>query len=251
MPAGPLLPRPARPMSMGTMSPLSRVLLAGLLLAGLPACLKPGPRIPFDHGRGYMILATASQRWVNDRYVHGYVPYGIEVVSMTPGTAGWGWEFSAHLGEDTGEDKERKVFRPTFQPSNQRKAFNVSVPTERDTDFYEVSAGVRQAFFLDSRIQPYFGVGGTVFYLHERDDLEGTFVLTNPSNPAEMVTVSAVDESEREWNFGLYMRTGLAWRLFGDPEGKRIGTFFTTDLRGVLGTYFSSVEFVFGFGFGR
>ncbi|HEX6882798.1 MAG TPA: hypothetical protein VF530_05420 [Planctomycetota bacterium] len=232
-------------------SHLSRALLAGAVLALLPACLKPGPRIPFDHGRGYMVLATASQRWLNDRYVHGYVPYGLEVVSMTPGSAGWGWEFSAHLADDTGEDKERKVFRPTFQPSGQRVKFNVSVPTERDTEFYEVSAGVRQAFFLDSRIQPYFGVGTSVFYLRERDDLEGTFVLTNPNNPAETATVTAVDESEREWNFGVYMRTGLAWRLTGDQEGKRLGTFFTTDLRGMLGTYFSSVEFVFGFGFGR
>ena len=244
---------------MARMSPqprshLSRPLLAGAVLALLPACLKPGPRIPFDHGRGYMVLATASQRWLNDRYVHGYVPYGIEVVSMTPGSAGWGWEFSAHLGEDTGEDKERKVFRPTFDNGNggtRTIKYNVSVPTERTTEFYEVSAGVRQAFFLDSRVQPYFGVGGTVFYLYERDIMAGTFELTDPNPPNDTATVTAVNESEREWNFGIYMRTGLAWRLFGDPEGKRIGTFFTTDLRGMLGTYFSSVEFVFGFGFGR
>lgn len=233
------------------MSPPSRAVLCGLLLAALlPGCLKPGPRIPFDTDRGYMILATSGGRSTDDRYIHGYPPTGIEVVSLVPGTAGWGWEFSVRLGDNTGKDKERKQIRGQL-PSGLNYKFNASVEVERESDLVDFSAGVRQTYRLDSNLQPFFGVGLSFIPAHHEDTIGGTFLIQNPNDPNDFEVVDVPDETSRDYNLGLYLRSGLAWRINGNPDGNRLGVFLTSDVRGLVGTVFDYVELNIGLGIGR
>jgi hypothetical protein len=238
-------------MSMGGMSVPPRALLVALLLAaGAPACRTPGPRVPFDTGRGWMALATGGASWTDDRYIHGYTPFGVEFVTLTPGTAGWGWEVSGRFGQDTGEDSERKRVKGTT-PGGANLTADVNVETERESKLYEFYAGVRQVFGPDWRVQPYFGVGAALQRILSEDDLQGTYAIVNPDNANDFFVYTPLDEDSRDWSFGLYARTGLAWRITGDPDGERLSLFFTTDVRGLVAHEFDTIEVNFGLGIGR
>jgi hypothetical protein len=222
------------------------------LAALLSACKTPGPRIPFDTGRGWMAFVSGSERGTNDRYIHSYTPVGIEVITLAPGTSGWGWEVSLRYGEDTGDDKERKQVRSTFStPSAHNQRNNVSVQTERESKLYEFSAGVRQVYWEGARVQPFFGVGASLFRIENEDDLSGTYTIVDLEDGDESFDYVPLDEDSKEWSFGLYLRSGFTWRVTGSPDGDRLSLFLASDVRAFTGYEFDYLELNVGLGIGR
>jgi hypothetical protein len=229
-----------------------RVALVGLVLAGASACASPVPRIPFRESGRWIATVSGSARSTSDRYIHGYVPLGIEIVTQALESSGWGWEVGARFAEDTGQDSERK--RLVFNNVGHKQVLNANFPVERESEIYEFNLGVRQTFFLDSRVQPFVGVGGAFMRINNTDTFTQAFPvppdnIANPPVPG--FNFLPTDEHSHDWNLGLYLRSGLTWRVTGDPEKKGLGTFFTTDVRGMIGHEWDYVELNFGIGIGR
>jgi hypothetical protein len=223
-----------------------------LLALFLGAACQGPPRIPFDEGPGWHIAARSGERYSNDRFISQYNASAIEVFLPAPGSQGWGWEFEVNWGQGEGKDNE-KIRTVVIDDPNDPQNFVTqtlfqSVPDERRTDFYGLSVGVRQVFLPDSIVQPYFGVGGSLFKTKNVDNLDvppppSGFLYQDPQ-PRTVEHFQTVD-------FGFYMHTGLQWRILRDTIRKDSEMLLSLDLRGSLGHEFSFFEVGFGVGYGR
>jgi len=204
------------------------------------ACAGP-PRIPFDEGTGWHASVHSGERWSNDRYIEEYNASGIEVYLPVPGTEGWGWELGASWGSGSGDASEK------INVTRNNVTAVEAVDNHRESDIYELTIGVRQTYFPDSVVQPYFGVGGAVFKTKNVDHFDVAALLADPAvqpKPPEVEHFQTVD-------LALYLRTGLQWRILRDRIRKDSEMLVILDLRGSFGHEFSFVEVSLGVGYGR
>jgi hypothetical protein len=233
--------------------------VAPFLLA-LGACTANKALVPFSQEGGWTAFASSGARTTGDRYIQGYGAHGIELVTPAPGTSGWGWEVGGRNGDVTGYDTELQVFRFFFQPavpgnptivSDQSKEF----PSKREIELWELNVGVRQTFWDDARLRPYFGVGGSLFRIRTEQTLSGTLHVVPPPEAANQTEFDVLprDPHSIDWDysFGLYLRGGFLWRIFGQPEGHGLGTFLSTDVRYQYGHELQYIELNVGIGLGR
>jgi hypothetical protein len=161
---------------------------------------------------------------------------------------------SARYGEDTGEDQERKRLTFNNPNPNHTQVLNASFPVQRESELYEFNLGVRQTFCRESRLQPFVGVGTTFMRINNRDTFLAPHQVPQDDGstpPIPSFPYQPPDERSHDWNLGLYMRTGLVLRLTGDPEKKTLGTFLTTDVRGMFGDEWHYAELNISIGIGR
>jgi len=224
--------------------------IAPLLALPLVAACAGPPRIPFDEGPGWHVSARGAERATNDDFQGTYEAGAIEILLPVPGTSGWGWEFGASWGSSSGDDTEKiHVVRDTDPDPNMvhNVAGSESVPAHRESDIYEISIGVRQTYFPESIVQPYFGVGGSLYKTYNTDHLDLTAL---PPTPPITNRLSEVEHFQTV-DFALYMRTGLQWRILRDQIRKDSEVLLSFDVRGSIGHEFSFVEFSLGLGYGR
>ena len=230
-----------------------RALAAGFLLV---ACKAQVPRIPFQEGGRWVAFVGSGARSTNDRYIKKYGATGIELVTVDPQGSGWGWEVSARYGEDTGVDKETQTFNFFWNVNGQtvRTSQSQAFASQHETELYELNVGARQTFWPDSKLQPYFGVGGSFFRINTKETLSGVLEVQPP--PGSGVDPFNLPPSNpkshlHDNSLGFYLRSGFLWRVFGDPSRKEPGLFASADLRGMLGHEFSYLELNIGLGIGR
>ena len=118
-----------------------------------------------------------------------------------------------------------------------------------ETDVFELSVGTRQTFFLDSRFQPYVGVGGALFKTHNSDHYTGE----DPDSAIPPDPLLPVDQTKHFQTvaWGLYLRTGFVWNVLRDQLREDSEFQLGCDVRGLVGDEFSFVEFSLVFGYGR
>jgi hypothetical protein len=213
-------------------------LLALLLVA---ACAGP-PRIPFDEGTGWHLSAHGGERVTNDDFLGTYSASGVEIYLPVPGTHGWGWELGVTWGSGSGDDTE-EIY---VERSNGAKG-SESVPAHRESDVYGLSVGVRQTYFPDSIVQPYFGVGGSLYKTRNTDDLDLGALSPTPTITNRLSSVEHFNTVDG----ALYLRTGLQWRVLRDQIREDSEALVILDVRGSIGHEFSFVEVSLGVGYGR
>lgn len=208
--------------------------LASLALA---ACATPDPRIPFQYGDSWHVMALSGVRATTDRYIDEHPIVGIEVTRIDPGTNGWGWEAGFRFGTDSGTDTyfER---RPSPPEPNQ-----VVVDVERDSDYYELTLGVRQTYRPEARLQPFFSIGGSLLKSDNVDHYPAYDGTTQDFPPRS--------DHFHKLSLGIYGRMGLMWNVLRDQIRADTEGVISFDVRGLYGDDLSFVEFVLGLGYGK
>jgi hypothetical protein len=183
-----------------------------LLLALLAGCKNPSvlkERIAPDW------LLHTGYRLNNEKVVEDHPVIGLEVATREPGSGGWGIEAGTRFGWGTEDIDPAKG------------------ATERESWFYELTAGVRQTYRGESRARPYFGLGAAWMRNENWQQTLGPEVGFDLNG------------------LGAYAHTGVLWR-FGRPEpGAGRGLLLGLDLRGMLGDDTSYVELALVSGFGQ
>lgn len=219
-----LLPLPGAADELGAMR---RSWLGTTLVLLGAACATPPPRLPFQKGGGDWRASVLSGPWiVNKDFAEDTSVIGLEVVLDYPETGGWSWE-TAFRYATGGDDGERRTSGGTV------------VPSEQEINFYELDLGVRQYYRPGKRLQPYFGVGGSMLYWQS----EEFFIQTGG--------VPTTDHERGEILPGLYGRTGIVLHMLRDQVREDSEFPLALDVRGLLSLDYSYLEFSLSFGFGR
>jgi hypothetical protein len=226
----------------GTMRGSLQAALIGFAVACTPACeTMASRRIPYpETGSGLHVSVVGAERATNERYHGTYHVTGIQVTTLQPGSGGWGWDAAFRWGDTEGEDGERIT-----NQGNTSSGSSIVVDNERESRIYELSLGVRQLYFPDSRLQPYLGVGGSVFKTHNSDHYSGVDPDETPPAPVSL------NKHFQSVGLGLYFTTGLIWNVLRDQLYENTEFVIDMNLRGLLGDEFSFVELSIGFGFGK
>ena len=229
MTPGSPLSRLPRTVTIGRMKRARRAGWLGLLLATSGAgCKTPPPRLPFQGERAHYGISVLGGEWlVNKDFAEDTQVLGLEMVFVEPGTNGWGLETAFRYAEGESDGMRLSSDDVTV------------VPSEREIQFYELDLGVRQSFRLDSRLQPYFGVGGALLQSRSEESF-----LDNAITPK-------TDHERGEIYPGIYMRTGLVWRLLGSVTPGEEALPIGVDVRGLLSVDYSYLELSFSIGAAR
>jgi len=222
-------------------------LVAALGLLGA-ACATAVPRLPFQSDTGnWHVSVVGTERETDDRYLDQHSLLGVQVTTVSPGSGGWGWEFGVQWASNVEGDDSETI--RTSQPNGSGGSMRVdlSVPTHRKSDVYELSLGTRQFFRPDARLQPYFGVGGTFIKVKSVDTFDLSGLPPATQNPQNLLT----EEHHHDNNLGMYFRTGLQWNVLRDQLGKNTEVVISLDLHGMYGSEFSYIELGLGVGFGK
>ena len=225
-------------------------LAAALVLLGA-ACRTPPPRIPFQKGGSDWSASVLASEWVvNKDFGECTRAIGSEVILEYPGTNGWAWELGFRYAEGE-SDGRRLVYGPHSTIPLGAADRTGNVPSEREIQFYELDIGVRQYYPLTSRIQPYFGVGGSI--LHSRSEeffVQPAIASTNVDNPFKVDT-PVRDHERSEYRPGIYGRVGLVVNLLRDQLREDTEFPVAFDVRGLLSIDYSYLEFSVSFGYAR
>lgn len=225
----------------------SRLAATLALLLGA-ACATPAPRLPFQKGGGDWRATVLGGEWiVNKDFGEDTSVIGMEVVLDYPGTGGWSWEggFRYASGDSDGTRTVYDPDTPTLPLGADDKT--LIVDSEREIQFYELAVGVRQTYRPDERLQPYFGVGGSLLYWQS----EESFVQPGIAGSQYPVDTAVRDHERAEYRPGIYTRVGLIWNLLKDQLREDSEFPVVIDVRGMLSVDYSYLEFSLSFGFGR
>lgn len=204
--------------------------LSLLLATSGAACIAPPPRLPFQGERAHYGISVLGGDWtVNKDFGEDTQVVGLETVFVEPGTNGWGLEVGFRYAEGESD-------------GTRETSGGAIVPSEREIQFYEFDLGVRQSYWLESRLQPYFGVGGALLQSRSEEHF-----IDSQGPPPDPKT----DHERSEIFPGIYMRTGLVWRLLGSVTPGEEALPIGVDVRGLLSVDYSYLELSFSFGFAR
>lgn len=217
------------------------------------ACQAPPPRIPFtDDGTTWHASAVGGEWIVNKSFVEDTNYVGLELVLGPPAEGGWAWEFGFRYASGEG-DSSQTVYNPV-NPTNPlgKDDLDLNVDSEIETQFYEVDVGVRQTFRQGERLQPYFGVGGSLLQSRSEETFVQPAIMSPNIDPNPYPVDTPLRDHERsEIRPGIYMRFGLIWNALRDQVREETEFPIALDVRGLLSVDYSYLEFSLGFGFGR
>ncbi|NOT30948.1 MAG: hypothetical protein HOP15_10920 [Planctomycetes bacterium] len=211
--------------------------LLAVLLGLLAACTAPAPRIPFRDTAWH--ASAVGGKWSVSTFVKDADVLGLELVLDQAGTSGWALEFGARYASGSG-DGTRIVFDPLTG------VFDQPADSKREIDFYELDFGARQVYRPDERLQPYVGVGAALLQARSTERWVQPALL--PNFPAD---TPLVEHERTKIRPGLYFRTGLLWNVLRDQLREKSEVPLAFDVRTLLSTDYSYIEFSLAFGFGR
>ena len=201
-----------------------RPLTVGLLALALGACIS-NPAIPFrdDHWQFFLVGGYGA---VKDDFVEHRSHVGLEVVVPEEGTRGWqnevGLRFSG--GEGSGI-------------RNLNHSGTLKTVSDRELDFREITWGARQVLNEGEALEPFFSVGLALV----RYDSHETFMDGSVER----------HDGDHGLDYGVYARTGILWNtlrgVIADDTEFKLGV----DMRGLLATDYSALEFALLVGLGR
>jgi hypothetical protein len=215
------------------------------------ACRAPAPRIPFQDTNWHASLLGGD--WsVNKSFVEDIGVLGLEIVIEEPDTGGWAVEVGARYAAGDG-DGQRSVYdptTPTFPASHDD--LTLIVPSEREIQFYEISFGVRQTYWRDSRFQPYFGVGGALLQSRSEEAfVQPAFPPDGSGNTPYPVDTPLRDHERGEIYPGIYMRVGAVWNVLKDQLAEDYEFPIGFDVRGLMSVDYSYLELALSVGYGK